>query len=298
MIVDAHLHIYPAFVGTPDGRGPVSLNYGRILQNGKVVQALPPSFERSSSPPEVALAYMDVAGVEKALLTQGPYYGFFNDYVAQAVYRWPERFYGLACYNPTLGQRGPDDLERWMTEWGLQGIKCEVPSTRGRWPDFSLLGKREMAVWERCAELNGVLMLHLDTGRAAAGEVQRLVEALPSLKVIVCHLGMPPAEGWQEQTRLARHENVYLDMAGVPFLYRDREDYPYPQAQGVLEWAVREVGAHKIMWGTDYPSVLRTNTYVQLIDFVRRYCRTLTEEERDMVLGGTAESLLSRAGVR
>jgi len=296
MIIDMHLHIFPAFIASPHRRGVVSLNYGQVRSGDRVIQLMPPSFERSSSPPEVALGYMDMCGVDRALLTQGPFYGLHNDYVAQAVYRWPDRFSGLAMYNPFLGSRGADDLERWMTEAGFVGIKLEVPGTLGIWPGLQLLGDTEMRVWERCAKLNGLLMLHLNPGAGECSQVERLVEAFPTLRIVICHLGMAPAEGWQDQVRLARHEHVYLEISALPYQFHRQEEYPYPSAQRVLEWAVREVGAHKIMWGSDYPTVLTENTYGQLLNFVRTNCPFLTPEERAFILGGTAERLLAQVG--
>ena len=297
-VIDTHLHIFPGFVSSPHGRGLISLNNGRIRgRDGKVVQVMPPSFQETSSPPEVALAYMDHFGVDKALLTQGPFYGFHNDFVARAVYHWPDRFWGLAMYNPFLGKRGPDDLERWMTDSGLVGVKVEVPGTRGMYPEFSLTGDAEMMVWERCARLNGLLMLHLDRGAGQCADVLKLIEAFPSLRILVCHLGVSPSDGWQEQVRLALKPNVYLDIAALPFQHRSVEEYPYPKAMTALEWAVREVGAGKITWGTDYPTVLMYDTYGQLLNFVKSH-GNLNEEDRSLVLGGAAARMLAQVGVR
>ncbi len=71
------------------------------------------------------------------------------------------------------------------------------------------------------------------------------------------------------------------------------EEYPYPRAQELVRWAVDTFGADRIMWGTDYPPVLRTATYVQLLDWVRKHCSFLTAEQRAAILGGTAERFLA-----
>ena len=298
MIIDMHMHIFPAYAGSPDHRGNVSLGYGLVRQGDRIVQGLPPSFERTSSPPEVALGYMDWCGVEKALLSQGPWYGLHDDAVVQAVYRWPERFYGLAMYNPARARRMADDLQRLMEDGGLIGVKLEMESTRRVWPEVSLLGADEMRVWERCAALNGLLVLHLEPGAQQCTAIERLVEALPTLRVLLCHLGLVPEEGWQDQVRLARHPNIYLDVAAVPFAFREQEEYPCPSAQEAIRWAVAEVGAHKIVWGSDYPGTLVHATYRQLLNVVRTQCPTLSEQERSLILGGTAERLLAQVGLR
>jgi predicted TIM-barrel fold metal-dependent hydrolase len=297
IVVDTHLHIFNGFVSSPDARGLVSLNYGRVRdRDGRVIQVMPPSFERTDSRAEVAIGYMDHYGVDKALLTQGPFYGFQNDVVAEAVYRWPNRFWGLSMYNPFIGRRAADDVERWMIDRHLVGVKVEVPATRGFYADFSLTGDAEMRVWERCAKLNGLLMLHLDRGISQVEQVRQVAEAFPGLRILVCHLGMAPSDGWQEQVRLAKLPNVYLDVAAVPFQFRNQEEYPYPAAQEAIGWAVREVGAAKITWGTDYPTVLSYHTYGQLLDVVRKHCPFLSEEERALILGGAAERMLDGIG--
>lgn len=299
LVIDTHLHIFSGFVSSPDARGLVSLNYGRIRgRDGKVTQIMPASFERTDSPAEVAIGYMDYYGVDKALLTQGPFYGFQNDCVAQAVYRWPKRFWGLAMYNPFLGKRAADDLERWMVDRGMVGVKVEVPGTKGMCPELDLTGDAEMGVWERCAKLNGLLMLHLERGPQQCAQVRQIVEAFPTLRTLVCHLGMAPSEGWQEQVRLAKLPNVYLDVAAVPFQFRSQEEYPYSLAQEAIQWAVGEVGARKITWGTDYPTVLMYHTYGQLLDVLRKHCAFLSDEERALILGGAAEAMLEGIGPR
>ncbi len=55
--------------------------------------------------------YMDQAGVDRAVLLQGPFYGDMDDYVRQAVKRWPDRLAGAEVRvgdRPCLpdGQRG------------------------------------------------------------------------------------------------------------------------------------------------------------------------------------------------
>ena len=298
MIIDMHMHVFPAFAGSPDHRGNVSLGFGLVRQGDRILQVLPPSFERTSSPPEVALGYMDWCGIDKALLSQGPWYGLHDDAVARAVYRWPERFDGLAMYNPCRARSMADDLQRLMETAGLVGIKLEMENTRRRWPHVDLLGRDEMRVWERCAALNGLLVLHLEPGSEQCAAVEHLVQALPTLRVLLCHLGLAPEPGWQDQVRLARHPNVYLDVAAVPFAFREREEYPCPSAQQAIQWAVAEVGADKIVWGSDYPGTLVHTTYQQLVNLVRKHCPALTEEQRRLILGGTAERLLAQVGLR
>ena len=69
-------------------------------------------------------------------------------------------------------------------------------------------------------------------------------------------------------------------------------DYPLPQVRPVVEACMRRIGAHRLMWGTDMPIVLRFWTYRQNVDFIRRYCDFLGPAEIDAIMGDTAAALL------
>jgi predicted TIM-barrel fold metal-dependent hydrolase len=93
-----------------------------------------------------------------------------------------------------------------------------------------------------------------------------------------------------------------MDIAGVWSGYAtsrdgaEPEDYPFPRTHEFVTWAVREVGADKLLWGTDYPSTLKLCTYGQYVNYVRTKLPGLSADERALILGGTAEKLLARVG--
>lgn len=65
-------------------------------------------------------------------------------------------------------------------------------------------------------------------------------------------------------------------------------DYPYPTAREFIRQAVELVGAEKLLWGTDIPSLLATATYPQPFRFVARHCDFLSDEDRANILGDNA----------
>lgn len=289
MIIDAHLHVFP---GVTRPFGPASLSLGRIEDEpGGILQLMPPAFERSASPVEMALAFMAGADVDRGLLIGGPTYGVHDGYLADVLSEWPDRFRALTTFKPHLGRRAAEDLAGWLDR-GFVGIKLEVPETRRIWgADVDLLGPQAVSVWERLSQRNGLLMVHLDPGAAQCGQVLEIAERFASVKVVVAHLGQPPTDGWKAQVRLAKHPRIYLDCSALPYFFREIEEYPYAAARESLMWAVEEVGAHKIMWGSDYPSTLRYATYVQLRHMVEDTPQ-LSGTDRDAIMGGTAEALL------
>lgn len=254
------------------------------------MQLLPPSFERTDSPPELALAHMDWIGVARAFLVQGPMYGFHNRYVAGAVNRYPDRFLGFAIVDPTKGTEAADELQDAWNR-GLRGLKIEWPSTLRMVPTASLVGQREWRVWQKAAELGALLYFHTLPGTSQVEEVKRIVGEL-GLTVIIAHLGNAPHEGWQQQVALASEASIYLSCSAVPVA--TGEDFPAPKARELLRRAVEAVGAHKILWGSDYPSALLRFTYAQTLEWVRSYCTFLEPQEMAAILGGTAQEIAAR----
>ena len=65
MIIDAHVHIADSLTGFWQ-----PLRYGRVVDHGQVIQAMPPSFDPAASPTALYVAHMDDAGIDMAFLVQ------------------------------------------------------------------------------------------------------------------------------------------------------------------------------------------------------------------------------------
>ncbi|HIE03248.1 MAG TPA: amidohydrolase [Candidatus Latescibacteria bacterium] len=288
MIVDAHLHLCPRGVSSmPGGPRRRSMGYGLVDLEGRRVRYFPPSFYDSKFSPEMALAFMDWAGVGGAFLLQGAMYGLQNEEVAQAVWKWPEKFLGFAMVDPRDGERSARELELWHRH-GIRGLKVEVPG----FPGMSIVGEREREVWAKCAELGIILALHLDPSSPEATDgIRAVAEEFPEMDIIICHMGLPPKKGWEERALLAKLPNVYLELSGLPALY-SHEGYPYPGAKEAIRWTLEKVGPEKVLWGSDAPSILTYCTYPQTLEFVSE---VLDGRERELVLGGNALSIRNRA---
>ena len=52
-----------------------------------------------------------------------------------------------------------------------------------------------------------------------------------------------------------------------------------------------QLGAERLMWGSDMPNVERFCTYGQSLDYVRRYCDFVRVSDMDHILGGNAARL-------
>lgn len=302
MIIDAHAHIMSELRGQT-GRGPTrSLAYGKVQYGDEVIQLLPPLMEKTSFPPEALLANMDWAGVDKAVLLQGPFYGEANNYIARAVRQWPDRFIGAGHVDPySPDARGM--FRRCVDEHGFHILKFEMSVSTGLvglYPDLHLDGEAMAWIWEE-AERQG-LIITLDLGAVGSASyqtaaVRTVLERHPRVKIVICHLAQPPIARkddsqldrlWQEQLHLATHLNVWFDLSALPGYASSVEDYPYPLARNYIRRAVQMVGADKLMWGTDAPGLLGVATYPQLLNYVAHHCDFLSESDIAKILGENA----------
>jgi predicted TIM-barrel fold metal-dependent hydrolase len=302
MIVDAHAHIMRRVHGQT-GSGPTrSLPYGRIqVGDQRVSRLLPPLNRATGFPPEMLLEHMDWAGVDKAVLLQGSFYGTPNHYVAAAVKRWPDRFIGAAFVDPrSRGARR--DWDRLTKDQGFTIVKFEMSEGfgfTGLYPDLSLVGDEMAWMWEAAERQNLVIVLDLGAVGSRSYQtaaVREIIARHPRLRVVIAHLAQPPIahpndarldELWQEQIELGRSPNVWFDLSALP-AYASPEDYPYASARRYIERAVTLIGAEKLMWGTDLPGLLTHATYPQLLGYVSRHCDFLSADALRGVLGETA----------
>jgi L-galactono-1,5-lactonase len=290
MIVDAHLHSAAQIGGGYVREGG---RYGMALKPDGAFRMLPPSFDPTACPPEMALHFMDWIGIDHAFLIQGMYYGWLNEERVYACLKWPDRFTGFALVRPD-DLASANTLNR-LLDAGLGGLgEIEVALFQRLFPGFRLRSEVAWKWWEICSLRDVLVTLHLSDGMADVNDVLWMVEEFSRLRVIIAHLGLPPGEGWKEQVRLGKHPRIFIEMSALPGQF-EAEGYPYPSGQGALAWAVAEIGAEKILWGSDFPGILPFCTYRQTLDLVRMHCNFLTESDRQGILGENAARLILRA---
>lgn len=301
MIIDAHAHIMPEVRGQTISGSTRSLNYGRISWGEREIRLMPPMPGKTMFPPEVLLENMDWAGVDKAVLLQGPFYGEANEYVAQAVMKWPDRFIGAAYLDPW----SPDArimFDTAIVPSGFRAVKLECSEATG------LCGLRPEArldqpelEWLWLALEQQGLVLTLDLGAVGSCSyqtqaVRMIAEAHPLLKIVIAHLGQPTPQAeaapalwaqWQEQIALGRLPNVWFDSAAL-IAYLPNEEYPYPTAARYLRLAIERIGANRVMWGTDQPGTLTHLTYRQYVALAKKHVSFLSPQEQLLVVGENA----------
>ncbi len=301
MIVDAHSHIFPRIHGL-NAAGPTrGKGFGRALIGDAEVQVTPPLGDGLAHSPEQVLANLDWAGVEKAVLLQGPFYGECNPYVLDALEQYPDRLVGAAYFDPWMaGSR--QTLDSTLSAPGYCAVKleCSVPSGLcGIHPEARLDSPDLDWLWQELEKLGLILVLDLGGigSRSYQTEaVRKIAVRQPKLKIVVAHLGQPRPEAeaepelwklWEEQVDLGLLPNVWFDCASL-VAFVSEEGYPFPSAARYLRLGVERIGAHKVMWGTDQPGTLLHATYRQYVELAKLHTAFLSSRDQALVLGENA----------
>jgi predicted TIM-barrel fold metal-dependent hydrolase len=158
-----------------------------------------------------------------------------NDQVMDALSHWHHRAFGFAYVNPKHEAESLQELERCVKDGPLVGIKL--------WVAVRCSDKRLDSIIRQAAELKAVIYQHtwLKSGGNFPGEstpldLAELAGRHPDVQLILGHTG----GNWELGIRAVRqHKNVFIDTAGSD-----------PTA-GLVEMAVRELGAERILYGSD-----------------------------------------------
>lgn len=284
-IIDAHAHLWLKQDTVVDGLPIKTLENGRSMFMGEVRQMVPPFMVDGVNSAEVFLSNMDYAQVSAAVITQEFIDGIQNDYLQEVAQRYPNRFFvcGMCEF------RKPNFLPhaKELLDNGFRAIK--IPAQRLLLPEgrVSLTNDEMMQMFALMEKKGAILSIDLADGDMQVGEMKEIAQTFPNLKIAIGHFGMVTRQGWEEQIKLARYKNVFIESGGITWLFND-EFYPFRGAIEAIRQAAALVGMEKLMWGSDYPRTITAITYRMSYDFVLK-SNELTPEEKAMFLGKNAE---------
>ncbi|MEW6304574.1 MAG: amidohydrolase family protein [Verrucomicrobiota bacterium] len=158
-----------------------------------------------------------------------------NDQVLQALSHWHHRAFGFVYLNPKHVEASLAELERCVARGPMVGVKL--------WVARECSGPELDPIIKRAAELKAVIFQHTwfkvtgnDPGESTPLDMAALAERHPNVPLICGHTG----GDWERGIRaIRRFKNVSIDLAGSD-----------PTA-GYTEMAVRELGAERIIYGSD-----------------------------------------------
>lgn len=268
--IDAHVHLWETQKGRVNGRPVYDIGGGRSNFGGEIRQMLPPYLLDGRNTAEYLIANMDYACVSGCVVTQEYIDGNQNACLRKAKEQYGNRMKICSLYEET----GEAVLE------GFDGVKM----CGGRMKDFDLT--KIMPVFKDIEKHGRFLGIDMAEGDIQTGSLREVIEECPDLRIAIGHFGMVTRDNWQEQIKLARSSNVYIESGGITWLFH-QEYYPYPSAVRAIREAAEICGMEKLMWGSDYPRTMTAITYQMSYDFIEK-SNDLTGKEKEMFLGGNA----------
>ena len=310
----------PLLVGEGDGVSwlpQVDFRIGRLGQvefthggEDYYFQWLVPSLSDLSFPPEYLIAHMDQAGVDRAILQHDRLYGRLDDYLGDCVSQYPDRLVALAQVDEWIGGQ-PEQLERVRHQIEDLGFSGLYFSTGGFYRADFKMGVNDPSLeplWDLVAGLGVPVHWYAGNMRRPRLEayLNELVElsqwawAHPHIPSVLTHglnnisIDRQATDRFKvprEVITLLRLPNWHMELM-LHVMNLDAEFPPHnPELYKVIGTLVQEVGAEKLMWGSDIPSCLRIVTYPQSMLLFQTQCDFLTAEQRAAILGGNLERL-------
>lgn len=283
-IIDAHAHLWLHQDTEVDGMRIKTMEGGKSLFMGEVRQMLPPFMVDGRNTAEVFLSNMDYAQVSAAVITQEYIDGLQNDYLEEVRRQYPDRF--LCCGMGDARKPGYFPHAEELIGKGFKAIK--IPAQRLLLSDGRgyLTSDEMMRMFRLMEEKDVLLSVDLADGALQVGEMEEIIAECPRLRIAIGHFGMVTRPQWQEQIKLARHEQVRIESGGITWLFND-EFYPFRGAVVAIKEAASLVGMEKLMWGSDYPRTIAAITYRMSYDFILK-SDLMTDEEKMLFLGENA----------
>jgi predicted TIM-barrel fold metal-dependent hydrolase len=230
-----------------------------------------------------ALADMDEAGVDRAVIHPVMWDPDSNELAVEAAQAHPDRFAILGWFYLDRPESRAL-VDTWKNRPGMLGLRFYFTQPHEQsWPTDGTLDW----LWP-AAERAG-----LPVALAAASflpVVGQIAERHPGLRLIVDHMGVPRASQGEASYRnlpqllaLAKHPNVAVKATGQAGYALD--DYPFRSIHQPLRQVFDAFGSRRMFWGTD----------ITRMTCSWRQCITLFTEELPWLTGQDLELVMGRA---
>lgn len=279
MIIDCHTHIFPDEIRRQrDAYFPGEPGFELLYRD--------PLKSKMAGADEL-IDVMDKQGIDISIVFGFPWQQsetirLHNNYVMEAVRRFPDRLFGLCCLDPFM--KDPvSEIERCLAG-GLAGVGELAFYNRGL--DDEVLTSLT-PVLKFCLEKNLPVMIHTNepVGHEYPGkapmtlkQIAGLIKRFPQNRIILAHWG-----GGLFMYNLLKKEmkelleNTYFDTAASPFLYDSR----------IYKIATEMIGVDRILFGSDFP-LLKPERYFRELEL-----SGLADEDIAAICGLNAARLLN-----
>ena len=277
MIIDFHTHIFPEDIRKDRGK------YFPYEPAFKLLYSSPKS--RLAGAKEIVDS-MHIEGVDRSVVFGFPWKSSdlskrHNDYILEAIDRFPQRLAGFCCIDPFNKDAVPEVIR--CLDSGLLGIG-EIAFYESGIDEASQ--EKLKPLMEICEDKKLPVLIHTNepVGHFYPGktpntlvQIYSLVGKFSNNKIVLAHWGGGIFFFNLLKREAGEHlKNVYFDTAASPFLY-------YPR---IYKIALQIVGQNKILFGSDFP-LLKPAQYFKEFEKAG-----LSKDEIESICGNNAARLL------
>ena len=194
-----------------------------------------------------------------------------NDQVLQALSHWHHRAFGFAYVSPNHVEASLKEIDCCIRDGPMVGIKLWIARRCGD-PAID-------PIIARAGELKAAIFQHTwmkaggnEPGESSPQDLVALAARHPTIPLVCGHTG----GDWEQGIRTVRASpNVSVDLAGSD-----------PTA-GLVEMAVRELGAHRVIYGSDVGGRSFASQLAKV------HSAAIPEADRRLILGGNLRAMLA-----
>ena len=195
-----------------------------------------------------------------------------NEEAAEVVPRFPELRWWVIVH--PLQPQTYEQARRFLATPQCVGIK--IHPEEHQYP----IADHGTALFAFAAAQGAVIMAHSGDPLSAPAAYVPFADAFPTVQVILAHLGNGGAAGNRPDLQVkaiqaSRHGNLYTDTSSARSLM-----------PGLIEWAAGQVGAEKLLFGTDTP------LYFAPSQRARIDAAELSDADQQLILRDNARRLL------
>ena len=200
---------------------------------------------------EEMIKQMDAANVDKVFITQTKMWSYRNRWmymdtqleeVTQYTTTHPDRFVGLAGYNPFRIPESLREIEIAVKQFGFKGVYVHIYGF-----DIPLSDRKMYPLFAKCCELD--VPVSMQVGHVLEGMpsehgrpmyLDQIASDFPDLKMVGAHTGWP----WADELISAcyKWENIYFGIDAW---------YPKYLSPAVVQFIGSRLGFERCLWGTN-----------------------------------------------
>ncbi len=309
MLIDAYVHVFTYENLNDANRWAWAHWYARIKPPYRDPATIFPKVGRTVWDPEgedliKAMDEMGVDAVINQVVDWGVVFGEESPWSIEDIQKhgyslsqkYPGRVYNACGVDPRR-YNATEILERSVKEWGA--VCFQLFPANGYYPDDPVL----LPVYQKCAELGIPIVVR--TGHGEMGGfirqshpfcIETPAKMFRDVQFILAHTGGGLDALWREALLLAsfNNPNIVLELSEWQRYANLFGSSKAPSRMGeflsVLNVMRDQIGAHRIMWGTDYikGSDLETDKkwadlFKNLPSEAKKYGYTFTQEETDQI---------------